>query len=266
MSEAKKDGPLRTVFVATVLCICCSVLVSATAVALKERQRAEVEFDQQRNILQACGLYDPDEKPRKTKGELQEVFNARVESRLIDFATGAYVAVTGEQLKNYDQKRAAKDSTLGVAIPPEKDPADVKRRAKQGLIYLVKDGDQVAQVVLPIRGYGLWSTLWGFLAIESDLNTVAGLGYYDHKETPGLGGEVDNKDWKALWPGKKVFDATGAVKLGLVKGKADKDNADFDHQVDGLAGATFTADGVSNMLRYWLGPDAYGPFLQKLKS
>ena len=89
--------------------------------------------------------------------------------------------------------------------------------------------------------------------------TVRGLTYYKHGETPGLGGEVDNQLWKAKWPGKEVYDSDWNVKVEVTKSVTD-DTC----QVDALSGATLTSNGVTNMLRFWLGSKGFGPYLQQL--
>jgi Na+-transporting NADH:ubiquinone oxidoreductase subunit C len=109
-----------------------------------------------------------------------------------------------------------------------------------------------------VYGKGLWSTLYGFLSVEADKATVRGITFYKHAETPGLGGEVDNANWKQLWHGKQAFDSDGAVALGVIKGKAP---AEDPHAVDGLSGATITSNGVDDMVKYWLGPEGFGKFL-----
>jgi Na+-transporting NADH:ubiquinone oxidoreductase subunit C len=137
---------------------------------------------------------------------------------------------------------------------------------------------------LPVSGYGLWSTMFGFIALEGDGQTVLGMNLYDQAETPGLGGEVVNPKWKALWKGKKVYNFTGKelhesnlsekghsieigeVALGLVKGSVDPAKPGSEYQVDALAGATLTSRGVSNLVQYWMGKDGYGIFLAKLRS
>ncbi|MGB0764601.1 MAG: NADH:ubiquinone reductase (Na(+)-transporting) subunit C, partial [Luminiphilus sp.] len=113
--------------------------------------------------------------------------------------------------------------------------------------------------------YGLWSTLYGFVALESDGNTIAGLGFYEHKETPGLGGEVDNPRWKNLWKGKQVY-RDGAVAISVVKGSVDQGSDAANWQVDGLSGATLTSRGVSNLVQYWLGEDGFEPYLRNLRE
>jgi len=146
------------------------------------------------------------------------------------------------------------------------DLAKIKRRAKSVPVYLVMKEDQIDTVILPIYGKGLWSTMYAFLALEGDTNTVKGLSFYEHAETPGLGGEVDNELWKKSWKGKKVFSPDWAPVIDLPKAKVDPQRPEAIHQVDGLSGATLTTRGVKNLLRYWLGENGYGPFLANLRQ
>ena len=113
---------------------------------------------------------------------------------------------------------------------------------------------------------GLWGILYGYLAISGDLNTIVGLEFYQHKETPGLGAEVDNPKWKALWRGKKIYDENGEILIKVMKGKVDNTNEMSTYQVDGLSGATLTSNGVSNLLAYWLGDSGFKKFLNNLKQ
>jgi Na+-transporting NADH:ubiquinone oxidoreductase subunit C len=127
-------------------------------------------------------------------------------------------------------------------------------------------GEQgIEKIILPIKGYGLWSTLYGFLALESDLQTVAGIGFYEHAETPGLGGEIDNPNWKASWVGKQAYNQ-GEFAITVLKGRVDLDRAGSESQIDGLAGATLTTKGVDNLLKYWLGEQGFQPLISYLKS
>ena len=120
-------------------------------------------------------------------------------------------------------------------------------------------------LVLPIEGYGLWSTLYGFLALDADTKTIRGLTYYQHLETPGLGGEVDNPSWKALWPGRVAFDDTGSPVISVIKGRAGSPQED-PYRVDGLSGATITSRGVTHMLRFWLGEAGFAPYLTRFRE
>ena len=138
-------------------------------------------------------------------------------------------------------------------------------REKVARVYFVKKpgSENIDLVVLPVYGNGLWSTLYGYLALKSDLQTVQGLTFYEHAETPGLGGEVDNPKWKAQWVGLKLFGDDSKPVAQVAKGPAP---AGSKTQVDGLSGATITSRGVTNLVRYWASDQGYGPFLDKLKD
>lgn len=253
----QRDSTLGTILTATVLCVVCSVVVSASAVGLKSFQDANKKKFEQRNILEAAG-FTSDEI--KEKG-IEELFKS-IETQLIDLETGELAADIDEA--TYDQKAAAKSADQSVEIPKAKQTFGFDRHEKYSRVYLMKEGDSLKKVILPIYGKGLWSTLYGFISLESDLNTVAGITFYEHKETPGLGGEVDNPKWKALWPGKLVADG-GKLKIEIIKGQVIGGSDNAAHQIDGLSGATITSRGVSNAVRYWI-KDGFGPFLDKLKS
>lgn len=252
--DLPNDSTLKTFTVATALCLLCSIIVSTAAVGLKPAQEANKLLDKRKNIIQIGGL----SQPGKTVDELFE----GIEARVVNLDTGEYA--DDMDPASYDQRKAEKNPDLSDAL--ENDPASIKRREKFATVYLVKEGDSIKRVILPIRGYGLWSTLRGFVAIESDTNTIAGLGFYEHGETPGLGGEVDNPNWKAKWPGKQLFDAAGTLKISVIKGSVSPATPDAVHKVDGLAGATLTSRGVSNLLRFWLGEQGFGPYLNKLRT
>ena len=182
----------------------------------------------------------------------------------MDLETGNYVE--NMDVEAYDQRKAAKDPALSVEIPKQKDTASIKRKAKIAKVYLVKDGNAIKSIILPVNGYGLWSTMYGFLALNADGQTVQSINFYDQAETPGLGGEVVNPVWRALWKDKKVYSSSGDVALGLVKGNVDPTKEDSAYKVDGLAGATLTSAGVTNLIRYWMSNEGFAPYLAKVRT
>jgi len=255
---SNNDSFKKTIIVTLLLCIVCSVIVSAAAVLLRPAQVANKSLDVKRNILGAAGLLEPGTN-------VEAVFDERVEARAVDLEQGIFTDAVDPA--EYDQRKASKAPELSEALSDSEDIAKISRREDYSVVYLIKDAnDQLEKIVMPIRGYGLWTTLYGFLALETDANTVIGLVFYEHGETPGLGGEVDNPLWKAKWVGKEIYDEQGKVAITVVKGNADPASPQAKHQVDGLSGATLTSRGVHNLLHFWLGESGYKSFLNNLKN
>lgn len=253
---ASNDSIKKTLTVAFLLCLVCSVIVSTTAVLLKPAQQANKELDFRRNILVAAGMLQAEKS-------VDELFK-QVTTKVVDLESGTYTDAVDPA--TFDQRKAANDTTMSEALPSDKDIASISRLENYAEVYIVEQPDGgIDKIILPIRGYGLWSTLRGFIALEGDLNTVRGLTYYEHGETPGLGGEVDNPRWKALWEGKKVYNEQGDVALSVVKGSVSDDTPNAEFKVDGLSGATLTSNGVDNMIEFWLGEQGFARFLDNLK-
>lgn len=252
MSESR-DSVTNTFAVAIGVSLICSVLVSAAAVVLKPQQERNVALYRQRIVLEVAGLYEPG-------ADIAEKF-AEIDARLVDLATGEYV--DAPDAREFDAVAAANDPELGVAIPADRDSAALRRRAIYAPVYLVRDGGNIGQVILPIYGKGLWSTMYGYLALEPDGNTVRGLRFYEHAETPGLGDQVEKAEWLAHWPGKQVYGPDGAVRIRVVRGQPPP-GENRQYQVDGMSGATLTGRGVTNLLHYWMGPDGFGPYLARI--
>ena len=261
MSSAK-DTVRQTFIVSLSLCLVASVVVSGAAVMLKPTQIQNQTLDQRKNILIAAGLLDPEED--FTAERIEEVFG-QVEPRVVDLDTGEYV--TDIDAATYDQRKAARDPDASRGLGADEDIASIGRRPHLASVYLVKDDSgEVSNIILPVHGYGLWSTMYGYLALETDTRTVAGLTFYEQGETAGLGSEVANPQWLALWPGKEVFGDDGKPAITVVKGSVDSQSPNAMHEVDGLAGATLTANGVTNLMAFWLGDLGFGPYLAKLRE
>lgn len=258
--SSQKESTVRTLMVALVVCLVCSVFVAGAAVALKPIQVENRALDKQRSILAIAGLGDAQMSGKQVK----ELFASRIRMRVVDLQSGKFT--DAQDAATFDPLKAAKDPKLSDALSGEQDIASIKRRERFTTVYLVETDGKLETLILPVRGYGLWSTLHGFMAVKGDLNTVAGFGFYQHAETPGLGGEVDNPKWKALWPGKTLFDEQGAPAVQIIKGTVDPQSAQATHQVDGLAGATLTSKGVHNLLQFWLGRNGFGPFIANLRA
>lgn len=255
---ANKESTVRTLTVAVLVCLVCSVFVAGAAVALKPTQAENRQLDKQRSILAIAGLGEAGMSAKQVKA----LFGERIQAKVVDLQNGTFTDV--QNPTTFDALKAAKDPKLSIELSGEQDIASIKRREDFSTVYMVEQDGQLQTLILPVRGYGLWSTLHGFIAVKGDLNTVVGFGFYQHGETPGLGGEVDNPKWKGLWVGKTLFDENGKLAVEIIKGGVDPQSPKAVHQVDALAGATLTSKGVNNLLHFWLGENGFGPFLAKL--
>jgi Na+-transporting NADH:ubiquinone oxidoreductase subunit C len=236
------DSIKQTLTVAVALCLVCSIVVSAAAVVLKPIQLVNKNLDKQARILALVDLLDK-------KQDIKTQFDRYVETKVVDLNSGAFVE--NINVATFDQRKLARDPGTSIELSDEKDKANINRRAQFTTVYLIKKNGELQYVVLPVHGYGLWSTMYGFIALQSDLNTVYGISVYEHAETPGLGGEIDNAAWQAHWRDKKLFADNGSQPaLNVVKGNVESSAADAEYKVDGLAGATLTARGVGNMIQF----------------
>ncbi len=256
LASLPNDSVAKTLVVAIGLCLVCSVIVSATAVALKPLQERNAALARKIQILKVADLMEEG-------GDVDALFS-QVETRIVDFDTGQFTDAVDPE--TYNQHKASEDPATSIRVPPEQDIANIQRRARYAPIYLVREGDEIETIILPIHGYGLWSTMYGFLALAGDGRTVKGITFYEDGETPGLGGEINNPRWQARWEGKQVYDETGEARLRVIKGSPTAGSPEAVYQVDGLSGATLTANGVSFTIRYWMGDEAFGPFLAWLRE
>lgn len=247
-----------------IICLVCSFFVSFATVILYGRQQENQRLDKIENILTAADLHDEN-------ADITAVYKDRIEPLIINLDTGE--KLPDEQfddrlnIERFDIQTLANDPVHGENIAPGTDIAKLKRRPRYMLVYFVKSSeDRMEKLILPIYGKGLWSTLYGFLALDKDLKTITGITFYQHAETPGLGGEVDNPKWKRLWKGKLAFDDSGKVSIHVVRGEAETEPAKARYQIDGLAGATLTSRGVDRLVHYWLGENGYGPFLARVRQ
>lgn len=257
------DSTKKTIVVALGVCLVCSVLVSSAAVALNSIQEDNKRIDKLKNILQAGNLYEDYES-------IESIYKDKVESVLVELESGEILPEENytEKLNvaTFNIEEMADDPEYGVDIPSSEDIAGIKSKPKYMPVYEVKKEDEVEKFIFPIYGKGLWSTLYGFIAIDKDLHTIRGITFYQHGETPGLGGEVDNPKWKSSWNGKKAFNENNEVEITVIKGKVDPTDPKSEFKVDGLSGATITTRGVDQFVKYWLGENGYGPFIDNLRQ
>jgi Na+-transporting NADH:ubiquinone oxidoreductase subunit C len=255
---SKGSETSKTLIVAGGLCLVCSLLVSITVVTLRPQQAINKDLDMKKNILMSAGLLEEG-------GDINEAFS-KIETVIVDFQTGKKTDAV--EASSYDQNKAAADPKMNVKIPADQDVGGIVTRAKYAKVYLSKDeSGKIKEIILPVKGKGLWSTMYGFMALEADTRTIKGFAYYSQGETPGLGGEVDNPNWKKQWIGKRLYnDDFSKVMFEVAKGTVDHTHGLAQYKVDGLSGATITANGVTSSIKYWFGEHGYGKFLEALRA
>ncbi len=264
----RHDSVFGTLVVAVALCFGCSLLVSLSVVGLRSMQEANKVLSMKKNILTAAGLIGKEGEKTPSASEITEMYNSRIEEYVVDLDTGE-IAKDSKKLaqEDWDPKKYLNDPGSIDMIPAGEDVATIKKRTKQDYAYIVKTPEgKVETIILPIRGKGLWSVMWGFIALDADTRTVKTINFYEHGETPGLGAEIQNPSWVAKWDGKEVLDKEGDVILKIVKGGVSSNPEIAKHQIDALSGATITSRGVEYTIDYWLGPDAYGKFLEHVRD
>lgn len=262
-TKKSSNSNMTTITVALVLCLVCSVMVSAVAVGLKPAQVENQLLDRNKNILVAAGLFDP---TKDTNDDVAERF-ADFDIKLVDLEKGEYATEADlsqagiTDVNNYDANQAAKNKALSTDLGND-DPASIGAVPKFAKVYVKNDADGNPELmVLPVHGYGLWGTMYGFLTLEGDLNTIRGISWYEHKETPGLGARIEEPKWRAQWEGIHAYDENGEVATGVTKAGQSREN-----WVDGISGATLTSVGVRNLIQFWLGERGYKPFLDNLRG
>ena len=246
---------------AAAVCLVCGVVVAGSYESLKERQEINAQLDKKKKVLGVVSLYTAGEDI--TPEEIDKRFADNIQAKLVDLSTGQYADASEEEIAAFDQRKARQDPARSKAA--DANPAQVARVPNQALVYLKVENGEIDQLVLPIEGKGLWSTLYGFLALEADAQTVAGIVFYEHAETPGLGGEVDNPRWRSVWKGRKVYGDDGAPEISVIKGPAGPASSDPYH-IDGLSGATITSRGVSYLVQFWMGQDGFKPYIERFRA
>lgn len=247
------DDPVKIVAIAALVALCSAVAVTSAAILLEPRQAAHLEAE--RAARMAAML-----ETLPAMAEVLEQSGAdSLITRLVDLSTGEFV--DGISPEDYDATAAATNPDTAVAIPTDLDVAGLRQRAPYAAVYILEQDGEVALVILPVSGTGYQSRIEALLALEADLRTVAALTITAQADTAGLGARIEEAEWQALWPGRQVSDETGAIVISVVRGEASTP-----YEVDGISGATRTGNGVTNMLRYWLGEHGFGPFLTRLRD
>jgi Na+-transporting NADH:ubiquinone oxidoreductase subunit C len=254
------DSPQKALLVVFLVALVCSVLVSVAAITLKPKQLRNQLVERSRNIISLTGLV-----PVGATLSDDEILTAveQLDIRVVNIDTGEFDASINPA--EFDTRAAVNNPDLSIAIPPADDVARLSRRARHAVVYLVWDDNALNRVILPIHGQGMWSTLYGYLALEADLNTIAAVSFYEQTETAGLGDQIQRPDWQAQWGGRQLFDSQGNIRFRVAAGAVEEGSAAARHQVDALTGASVTADAVTQLVAYWFGPNGYVNFLGGLQ-
>lgn len=255
--SAEKNRAIDIFKFATLVCLICSLVVSTAAVSLRGIQEQNAENEKKINILRAAGLVEAGKK--LSSAQIQEKYQ-EILPLVVNLKTGE-LNLTKDP-KTYDMYAATEDPQESHALSD--DPANIKRIAENGSAYvLVKEG-QVKRVILPIQGYGLWSTLYGFTAVSFDKThkQIDGITFYKQGETPGLGALITEPSWQEKWRGVHPYNVHGEPNVVLSKRK----NPDKRNEVDAIAGATLTSNGVQYLVNFWLGSQGYKLFLDHLQQ
>jgi Na+-transporting NADH:ubiquinone oxidoreductase subunit C len=250
-----------TIVFAAIVCVICAALVSVAAVSLQPRQAANARLYMEKNVLVAAGLVQPGQSV--SRAQIEDIFARDIRARLIDLATGELLPEDKTDARRFDQRAARNDPATSRRAPTN--TAGIRRLPNHALVYFVMKDGKIDQVVIPVEGLGMWGTIYGFLSLAPDANTVRGLTYYEHRETPGLGGEIGNPAWLSHWRDRKSYDRQGRTGITVIKGPAGPPDQDPLH-VDGISGATITSNAVTQLMRFWLDEHGYGPFLKRFRE
>ena len=228
---------------------------------LQPIQRAYQDLERNRFIVQMSGLMDAADElsDREIIAAFQDL-----DARIVDLDQGVFDETYNPD--TFDTRKVSGSPEFSVTIPTDQDMAGLGRRSRLVTVYLVWDGGDLERIVFPIYGQGMWSMLHGLLALESDLNTIADVTFYEQAETAGIGDQILRPDWQARWRGRKLFDERRTLQFSIAQGTIDPDSPEAAYEVDALTGATVTANGVTNLVRYWFGPHGFAPFLENFSA
>lgn len=251
--RSDKNSVANTLLVAFLVSLGCAILVSSAAVLLKPKQlENRVLFSGVRNVLELIESLHLDIS--------REDAIRQLEVSLIDLDSGA--KIEGVDAVIFDQREALKDPEQSVEIPLEYDIAKLNRRTKLAQVYELRQARRLRYVIVPISGAGMWSTIYGYIAINSDLNTIAAVTFYEHGETPGIGDKIQDNDWLKQWRGRAIYESNDVL---FEVGKRTAPSAS-NYQVDAITGATITSQSTGTMIRYWFGEHGFRPYLARLRE
>ena len=269
---SQRKGDFYTFAFAGIVCVVCALILSIAATSLKPRQEANVLHDLLMNLMASVGK-SYEELAARPKSEIFSLFEKEFETRILDKNNNtvdrtfmeselAKIKYPAEELSGLSTGILLRrfNGKVGLLAARAKKPrAEYDPGFK--VIYVYQPSGAPEAYVIPIEGYGLWDLMKGYIALDLDLNTVKGISFYEHKETPGLGARVEEDWFKQSFIGKKILDDQGnLVSIQVAKGKSQGGP----HVVDGISGATLTGDGVNEFLMRDL--SQYEPYFKTLRG
>jgi Na+-transporting NADH:ubiquinone oxidoreductase subunit C len=256
------DSPVKAFMVVLLTALVCSSLVSAAVIVLRPIQLNNQMVERSRNIIKLTGLVEEGVTPGDE--EMLELYRG-MEVKILDIDQAEFNSDLDPL--SFDPYRTVNNPELGVDIPTGQDVASLGRRSRFAPIYKVlREDGELDRLILPVHGTGMWSTIYGYIALESDLNTIAAITFYEQSETPGLGDQIMRPEWQALWQGRQIYDQEGDLRFAINPGKVEPGSSTWLYEVDALTGATVTADAVTAIIHYWFGPHGYRNFLDNLRT
>lgn len=248
------DNAVRNLLMTGAVALLAALTVSTAAVILQPI------YQEQESLRRQASMKNLLEKIPSLATLLSASNADTFESRLVNLDTGCYE--TDVDLATFDARLAESDPALSrelSAVDGQK-PL-LKRRSNYEIVHLLFNDDGLQLSILPVHGPGYQSTLYAWLVLAADLNTIVALNVYEHADTPGIGSRVEDENWQRMWQDKQLFDTSGNVAISVVQ-----NSAQTRLEVDAISGATRTSNGVGNMVRFWVGDYGFGPFLTLLKT
>lgn len=229
-----RNGNIYTFVYASVMVVLVAALLSAASIALQPKQKKNTEIEKKQNILASVHI-------ETTAKDAEKIYAEKViKSYVVD--------MNGNEVEG--------DAFL-VDLKTEK----AKPLSERKLPVFECQTDEGVKYILPLRGAGLWGPIWGYLALNEDMNTIYGANFAHQGETPGLGAEISTPIFEEPFKGKTIFDESGKL-VSIIVAKSNE-KAPEQHKVDGISGGTITSKGLQQMLADDL--NNYQNFLNKKK-
>ena len=249
MTVASESVP-RTLLIAVAVALFCSAMVSTAVYVLRPIQGAYALLERNRTIVMVAGAFDAESEP--ADAEVVSAF-LELDARVLDLDSMRFVPTLNAHGFDHWQESV-------------EEPVDVEAQGAQESrwvpVYFTGQTGDRAHLVVPVHGQGMWSTIYGYVALADDLNTVVAVRFHRHGETPGIGDRIQDSGWQGLWRGKEIYDAEGMQHIRVAAAGA----ADPSHRVDVISGASITSEAVGRFVNEWFGEAGYGPWLAALRQ